>query len=442
MGKDKEPQGLTPRELRKKRRIRNQIVSYIVMVFVVILVAAGVLITARSMVKHQNEKQAKQQSEEQSAVQTTALETEEMTQSLPEEEIKPQEELLEELISTYMKDMTLEEKTAGLFLITPEALTGVGTVIQAGDGTKEALTQFPVGGLVYFSKNIQSEAQLKEMIQNTVSYSKYPLFIGVDEEGGSVSRLAGDVLKIDKTVPMAEIGETKDTTKAQDAAAKIAAYLGDYGFNLDFAPVGDVLTKEGNPIGDRTFSSDPEVAADMVEAFVEGLQSNGISACVKHFPGHGNTEGDSHNGAAVTDKSLEEMRAVEFLPFKAGIESGTDFIMVGHISAPKLVGDNTPCNLSSMIVTEILRNELGYQGIVITDAMNMKAITEQYESDEAAILAIQAGVDIILMPEDFQKAYTGVLEAVKTGKISEERIDESLRRIYRVKYKNALDEAG
>lgn len=161
---------------------------------------------------------------------------------------------------------------------------------------------------------------------------------------------------------------------------------------------------------------------------------------MKHFPGHGNTEADSHDGMASTDKTIEEMRETEFLPFKAGIEQGVDFIMVGHITAPNVIGDETPSNLSSMMVTEVLRNELGFNGIAITDAMNMKAITDKYAADEAAILRIQAGIDMILMPEDFEVAYNGVLEAVKTGKLSEDRINESIGRIYRVKYKDALEE--
>lgn len=444
MREQKEPQEFSPRELRRKRRVRNQIISYIVSFLILIILAGGVFFGGSQLGSYLDEKQKQdlleEQAQEVQETQASAEPTEAASTEAATAEVVPEEELLEELITTYIDEMTLEEKVAGLFFIEPEAITGVTTAIKAGDGTKEALEKYPVGGMIYFSKNIQSKDQLKEMISNTLSYNKYPLFIGVDEEGGSVSRLGDSNLGIDKIGPMAEIGKEGDAGKAGETGKTIGSYLAEYGFNVDFAPVADVLTAEGNPIGDRSFSSDPKVASEMVSAFVTGMQETGISACVKHFPGHGNTEADSHEGMAKTEKTIEEMRETEFLPFQAGIEAGVDFVMVGHITAPSVIGDDTPANLSSMMVTETLRNELGYQGIAITDAMNMKAITDNYTSAEATILALQAGMDMILMPQNFEEAYNGVLEAVKGGKITEERINESIRRIYRVKYKNALEE--
>ncbi len=213
-----------------------------------------------------------------------------------------------------------------------------------------------------------------------------------------------------------------------------------YGFNVDFAPVADVLTNVDNTvIGNRAFSSDAGVAAQMVSRAVTGLQETGVSACLKHFPGHGDTAGDSHTGAAQTDRTKEEMEAEEFLPFQSGIEAGVDMIMVGHITAPNLTdGDSLPASISEKIITGVLRNELGYHGIIITDAMNMGAITEYYKSDVAAIMALKAGADMVLMPENFEEAYQGVLDAVVDGTVSEERINDSLRRIYRVKLKSRV----
>lgn len=438
-----EEKEISRREYRRKRRKKNQIIAYVVIVFLFLLLAGGIFFAIKAgtdHVKAKREEEARIEAEMQAAEEQALLEQQEAEEASSVEEVLEEEDLLEELIGTYIADMTLEEKVAGLFVVTPEAITGVQTAVKAGDGTKEALEKYPVGGFIYFAKNIKSEEQLKEMISNTNSYSKYPLFISVDEEGGKVSRLGGANLGIENVGSMAEIGATNDASKAEEAGKTIGGYLAEYGFNVDFAPVGDVLTKEGNPIGDRSFSSDAAVVSQMVSSFVNGMQSTGTSACVKHFPGHGNTEADSHDGMASTDKTIEEMRETEFLPFKAGIEQGVDFIMVGHITAPNVIGDETPSNLSSMMVTEVLRNELGFNGIAITDAMNMKAITDKYAADEAAILAIQAGIDMILMPEDFEVAYNGVLEAVKTGKLSEDRINESIGRIYRVKYKDALEE--
>ena len=171
---------------------------------------------------------------------------------------------------------------------------------------------------------------------------------------------------------------------------------------------------------------------------VQGLKEQKVTACLKHFPGIGSTTNDTHNGLAVSGRSAEEFRAEEFSVFQAGIDAGADMVMVGHMAAPSLVGDNTPCCMSEAVVTDILRNELNFKGVIITDAMNMKAISDYYEADEAAIRALKAGCDMILMPDDFEKAYNGVLQAVQDGTISEERINDSLRRIYRIKYADKL----
>ncbi len=437
------------REYRRKRRKKNQLIAYSITVLALIVVLGGILGGTYYGVNALDQKKAAEQlaleQEEAARLEAERLEQERLeaeakaeAEAENESQVLPEDELMNELITTYLADMTIEEKVAGLFMVTPEQLTGVGTAVAAGNATKEAFAEYSVGGIIYFAKNIQSEDQLKEMISNTISYSKYPLFIGVDEEGGTVTRLAGSTLGIEDIGDMATIGATGDTTQAQAAGETIGAYLAEYGFNVDFAPVADVSTLEGNPIGDRSFSSDPVVAADMVASFVTGLESNGISGTVKHFPGHGNTDADSHDGSAVTEQTLEQMQEVEFLPFVSGIEAGVDFVMVGHISAPNVIGDDTPSSLSSMMVQEVLRTQLGYNGIVVTDAMNMGAITDSYTSAEAAILAIQAGVDVLLMPEDFKAAYQGVLDAVESGKITEERINESLARIYRVKYAGVL----
>lgn len=440
------------REYRRKRRVRNQIISYCVTVVVMAAVICGCFLgikaaagtieerkTAReeSIAAALEASRAAESAEAEAAVaQLLELES---TQPESTEEYTP-EDALNDMIEDSVAGMTLEQKVAGLFFVTPEQLTGVGQAIQAGDGTREALGKYPVGGLIYFKQNIQSEEQIKEMLSNTVSFCPFPIFLGVDEEGGKVARVA-DALKLDNVGPMADIGAAGDVQAAYDANASIGNYLASYGFNVDFAPVADVLTNADNTvIGDRAFSSDPQIASLMVASAVSGLQSTGVSACLKHFPGHGDTAGDSHTGAASTERTREEMEAAEFLPFIAGIEAGSDMVMVGHISAPALTdGDNIPASLSEDIITGILRNELGYNGIVITDALDMAAVTEYYESDVAAIMALKAGADMVLMPENFEQAYEGVLNAVQDGTISEERVNDSLRRIYRVKLRGKVE---
>ncbi len=439
------------REYRRKRRRRSQLISYSVTAVVLIAVIAGCAVGIRAAAGTIRERrQAKEASiqaaaesvmEKESAEAQSAVEEllgMESTQEESTVEYTP-EDALNEMVEESVAGMTLEQKVAGLFFVTPEQLTGVGQAVQAGEGTREALAKWPVGGLVYFKQNIQSEEQLKEMLANTVSYSSFPIFLGVDEEGGSVARVA-DALGLENVGPMADIGSAGDVQAAYAANQTIGTYLSSYGFNVDFAPIADVLTNPDNTvIGDRAFSDDPQTAADMVAGAVEGLQSAGVSACLKHFPGHGDTAGDSHTGAAETDRTKEEMAAAEFLPFQSGIEAGADMVMVGHISAPNLTGgEKVPASLSEEIITGILRSELGYDGIIITDAMNMAAVTDYYEADVAAIMALKAGADMILMPEDFQQAYEGVLQAVQDGTVSQERVDDSLKRIYRVKLRDRV----
>lgn len=340
---------------------------------------------------------------------------------------------------TFLANMTLEEKVAQMFILTPEALTGYNSVTSAGEATKAALQNYPVGGLIYFNGSIQSAEQVKEMVAGQQQYSMerigLPLFISVDEEGGKVARVANDSpISVEHFPYMPEIGAAEDAVaRAQEVGDGIGSYLHELGFNLDFAPVADVLTNpENTVVKERSFSSDPEKTAELAAAVASRLERQGVYSCLKHFPGHGATAADSHKGYAYIDKTLEELRAAELIPFQRGIEAGASFVMVGHISVPKVTGDDTPATLSKTMI-DILRNELQFDGIVITDAMNMGAITNDYSSGEAAVKAIEAGVDIILMPADFKAAYAGILDAVKTGKISEERIDASVRRIITIK---------
>lgn len=348
---------------------------------------------------------------------------------LTEDEIKANK------VDDILKTMTLEEKVDQLFIITPEALTGIGQATAAGETTKNALAQHPVGGIIYFTQNFIDEAQTKEMIKNTKDYAaqvcKLPLFISVDEEGGTVARLGNSQgLDLPNVGDMCEIGKSGDTAKAYEAGRIIGEYLKNYGFNMDFAPVADALTNEENQVvKQRSFSSDPQLAADMAAQLSKGLEDMGIISCYKHFPGHGATKGDTHEGFAYTDKTLEQLEGADIIPFKKAVEENADLIMVGHISVPNVTGNNAPSSVSPVVIKDMLRGQLGYKGIIITDALNMGALTELYSSDKAAVLALKAGADMLLMPEDFSLAYTGVLNALDSGEITEERIDESLRRI-------------
>ena len=342
-------------------------------------------------------------------------------------------------IEELMNSMTLEEKVCQLFMITPEALTGVGTVTQAGTSTQAAINQYPVGGLIYFSQNLQNPDQTRTMLSNTRRYAEertgFPVFLSVDEEGGQVARVGSNsAFGVEKIGNMSDVGSRGDTQEAYNIGSTIGAYLKDLGFNMDAAPDTDVLTNPENQVVKyRSFGSDPQLVTDMAASELKGLNDQGIIGMYKHFPGHGGTTADSHEGYAYVDDTLEELKNGALIPFQNGIDNGIQVIMVSHISCPNVTGDNTPATLSKMMITDILRNDMGFDGMVITDALNMGAVTAQYRSADAAVAAINAGVDMLLMPEDFQSAYQGVLGAVQNGTLTEERIDESVRRILKVK---------
>lgn len=436
---EKEQEEIEKREKRRKRRKRNQGLAYLTCFIVACVCVVGVAVTVHYLGKEkqkQIESNASVSEDISQAVGTEeTLVKPETTESIPE---KTPEEKLDEIIDAAIEVMPLEDRVAGLFFVTPEAITGVGTAVQAGEGTKDALNQYPVGGIIYFGKNIRSAEQLTEMLANTAAYSRYPLFLAVDEEGGSVSRIAEAGLA-ENTGSAGTIGATADPAMAYAAGCDIAEYLTAYGFNVDFAPVADIDSVENSIIGERAYGNDAAIVSSMAVSMVQGLEDNGVSACLKHFPGIGSSTEDTHNGMVVSDKTLEEFRAEEFLTFQSGIEAGTDFIMVSHMAVPAITGDNTPSSLSPMVVTDLLREELDYDGVIITDALNMEAITLYYGADEAAVLALKAGCDMILMPEDFELAYQGVLTAVQNGTISEERINDSLHRIYRIKWAEKMD---
>lgn len=357
------------------------------------------------------------------------------------EEIKGEEqfrlqERQAERIEEILSGLTLEEKVAQLFLVTPEALTGTGPVTSAGEETKAALWEYPVGGLIYFPENIVSSEQIKEMIQTQQNYSieriGLPLFISIDEEGGSVARIANDSPIAVRHFPdMAEIGASKDAlAQVGELGDTIGGYLSELGFNLDFAPVADVLTNPDNTLMKRrSFGEDASHVAELAAAAASHLKKQGVYGCLKHFPGHGATAEDSHKGFACTVKTLEELKETELIPFQKGIDDGISFIMAGHISAPNVTGDDLPASLSEQMITGLLREEMQFDGIVVTDAMNMGAVSNLYGSGEAAERAVCAGVDMILMPADFKEAYEGLLNAVAAGRLEESRIDASVRRI-------------
>lgn len=336
--------------------------------------------------------------------------------------------------------MSLEDKVAQMFMVTPEALSKFnGSVVASGEQTKQAFAKRPVGGVIYNSANLQSPEQVKTMLANLQKYSKdrvgVPVFMAVDEEGGTVARVSGSKSMGIKPYPnMSEVGAGKDSDRALQIGTEMGKYLADLGFNIDFAPDADVLTNPQNDLLKyRAFGSDPQTVTTMTAAFTKGLQTSGVLATYKHFPGHGSTSADSHKGITVSQQDATGLEQVDLVPFKDAVAKDVKLIMVSHVCFPKAFGDNTPASLSKKVVTGWAREKLQYQGILITDAMSMGAISDNYQPSEAAVKAIQAGIDIVLDPKDFDAAYQGVLAAVKSGKISQEQVNQSVTRIVATK---------
>ena len=366
---------------------------------------------------------------------------EEIPEEPPEEPEQPVEEPdpYAEKARAYLETMTPEEKLWQLFLVTPESLADTGTVTQAGDATKAALEARPVGGLCYFALNLVDRAQTQAMLAGAQSYAKTPLFLAVDEEGGLVSRVgANEAMGTTYFEAAANYGQRADLAEVYNVGKTMAQELGELGFNLDFAPVADVITNPNNTeIGSRAYSNDPNVAAPLVGAMVEGLQRNGMAACLKHFPGHGSTETDSHQGKSVSARTLEQLRETEWIPFQAGIDKEVAFVMVGHQTNENL--SDLPASLSPEVMS-YLREELGFDGVIITDSLRMGAIIGEYTIAQAAVMAISAGADMLLMPNDLPTAFQGLQAALADGTLTQERIDESVLRILETKYRFGIME--
>ena len=340
-----------------------------------------------------------------------------------------------------LEEMTLEEKVYQMFFVTQEALTGYTKVTQSGNTTKAALEKRPVGGIIYFSSNLVTTTQTTEMISNIQSFSTEltgrGLFIGVDEEGGSVAR-AADTLGTTVFDDMAIYGEAGDTDAVYNIGLTQAEELTALGFNVNFSPVADVLVNENNTVvQDRSFGSDPDLVSEMVTAVVSGLKDGGMLSSPKHFPGHGSTDGDTHNGFAASDRTIEDLESCEFKPFQAAIDAGAPMIMVGHMTMTE-IDDSVPACFSGTIVTGILREQLGYDGIIITDALNMSAITDSYTNAEAAVAAVSAGCDMLLCISNIDSAVNAIIKAVEDGTIQESSINDSVLRILTAKYRYGI----
>ena len=291
-------------------------------------------------------------------------------------------------------------------------------------------------GVILFDENFTTCEETKALIDSLNAQSEIPLIISTDQEGGRVQRLSALKRPKATSIPsMYELGKTGDTALSKKVGGVMAKEMRALGINLTFAPVLDVYSNPDNTvIGNRSFSEEAHAVSSMALSLAEGLKENGVMPCFKHFPGHGDTATDSHYKLPIINKTKEELYKTELIPFENTIEKGAEMIMVGHIAFPALTGDNTPATLSKIVITDLLKTEMGFEGIVITDSFKMKALTDNYSEKEAVKMAIDAGVDIILMPKDYNTALKVINE-----NFSDERIDESVKKILYFKQKNLTD---
>ena len=340
-----------------------------------------------------------------------------------------------EMLSELINKMTVDEKVGQLIF------TGItGTVM-----TKEIETlmnQYQVGGIILFANNLNTVNQSIELLNQVKRKNKQhklPLFLGVDQEGGRVERLPG----VMKLPPNEAIGIKNNELFSFEIGQVLGKQLKAFGFNLNFAPVLDVNSNSDNPvIGDRSFGDSPEMVSKLGIQMIKGMQAQQIIPVVKHFPGHGDTDVDSHFELPSVDKSLAELQRLEFIPFKEAIESGVEVVMVAHILLPQ-IDHEFPTSLSEKVITGILREQLNFDGVVITDDLTMQAISDHYDLGHAAVESVKAGTDIILMAHDYgeiSNVYEKLRLAVEYGDISEERINESLERIIQLKWKYELED--
>ncbi len=344
------------------------------------------------------------------------------------------EAALEELVNEQIASMTLEQKVAGLFFVTPAQLMGVERDISAvGSEFGQKMSEYPVGGILLDVSNMTEGELFQTMVPDISMYAPKDIFYGIENEGGEDAPFVSSGLSENVISSYKEIATELGEAGAYSAGISLGSELRQYGFNVNFAPNVDVSLKTGSAAETDGFGTDMNTTSELGKNLVKGLSDQGIFATVKHFPSYGDVTQDGSGGTVISQRTKDDL-INESMPYREAIDSGAKFVMVSHISLPRVRGDNRPASLSTEVITDIIRTEWGYDGIVITDYMNKSCMYQKYTYAEAAVGAIEAGADMILSPKNFIKSYNGVLDAVRAGTLTEERINESLKRIYRVKY--------
>lgn len=334
----------------------------------------------------------------------------------------------EKYLINKLSNMSLKEKIGQMIMI------DYRNVNEMTINLEKILTKYSLGGFILFRSNIDSFNQTKKFLNEIKHSNDIPLIVSTDQEGGRVQRLNKNV-GFDDIPSMQFVGKNFSEEEVFELGKKIGSELKSIGIDMDMAPVLDIFSNpENKVIGDRAFGTNSELVKKLSMALASGLKEEKIIAVGKHFPGHGDTIKDSHVDIPEVTKELDELKSLELIPFINAIKNNIPGLIVGHLAVPKITGDSVPASMSGVLISDLLKDKLAYKGLIIPDSLKMKALTNFFTNDDIYLRCIKAGNDILLMPQDVNVAFNTIYNAVNDGKISEERIDESVLKILSTKF--------
>ena len=434
------------REARHRKRIRQQATAYLILIVFLAVIGCGLFFGIKFFVDSARTRREAQAAAELAAQQQLEQEAQQQTEPVIDEEPVPTVadlgatpiEQLDAMISADISAMTLEEKIQGLMFITPESITGVDRVMIAGEGTAAALSDFCPGGIIYSAKNVTSADQFSEMMATTTTLVSRPVFLATTETGLNESGLVGAGVITSSMTP-AEAAATGDVEQVVNVGINVGVGLHSVGITVNFAPVADLSVTAGGIGANASYGDDAAAITPYVTAMADGLAQSGVTSVYRYFPSLAASAQNPMYGRAVSDRSIEDFRNNEFQVWLSAINAGASMIQMSNVIYPSIDSDSLPSSLSDKTVTGVLRDELRYEGVIISGPLNDAAITSYYTASEAAIMALKAGCDMIYASPDPRAAVQGIMDAVAEGVISEQRIDDALMRIYRVRYADELE---
>ena len=434
------------REARHRKRIRQQVTAYLILVIILAVIGCGLFYGIRFVVDQVNAgrqaQQAAELAEQQQQEQEAQLQPEPVVIDTPVPTVEdlgatPAEQL-DEMIASDIAAMTLEEKIQGLMFITPESITGVDRVMIAGEGTAAALADFCPGGIVYSSKNVTSADQFSEMMATTMTLVNRPVFLATSETGLNESGLVGAGVVTSSMTP-SDAAATGDVEQVVGVGVNVGVGLHSVGITVDFAPVADLSVTAGGIGANASYGNDAAAITPYVTAMADGLSQADVTPVYKYFPSLAAATQNPLWGRSVSDRSIEDFRSNEFQVWLSAVNAGASMIQMSNVIYPSIDVDSLPSSLSDKTVTGVLRDELKYDGVIISGPLNEAAITSYYTASEAAVMALKAGCDMLYSSPDPRGAVQGIMDAVAEGVVSEQRIDDALTRIYRVRYADELE---